>query len=194
MYPDVEVFKVKEPAVHYGQLTPPTLVVSAYEKVEVKIPVVEIKDRESNQLITAIEILSPVNKRKPGLNKYREKRQRLHSDGVHLLEIDLIRRGTRPFVYKGLPPAHYFVMLLRAGTAKSEIWAMTIRDKLPVVPVPLKTPDKDVVLDLGKVFQEIYSDSEYALMVNYEVDPSLPTFDSYERGWINKIQVENKSS
>ena len=99
MYPDVELFRkvdsIKEPAEGYGEnaITPETVVLPAIKPVEVHIPMVEVRDKKSNKLITAIEILSPVNKRRPGLQPYREKRLRLHRGGAHLIEIDLLRRG-----------------------------------------------------------------------------------------------------
>ena len=49
--------------------------------------------------VTSIAILSPVNKREPGLSTYREKRRQLHAAEVHILEIDLLRRGQRPLAY-----------------------------------------------------------------------------------------------
>ena len=137
--------------------------------IEVNIPVVEIRDKENQQLITAIKILSPVNKRGKGLDKYREKRQLLHDDGVHLLEADLLRRGQRPLNYPALPCAvHYFVMLSRGDRYKTEVWAMTIKDKLPVVPIPLKSPGPDVRFDIGTAFNEVYSRSRYELSVRYD--------------------------
>ena len=123
MYPDVEVFhRIKEPVAAYGRpITPETLVLPAIKPVEVHIPVVEIRDRKNNKLVTAIEILSPVNKRKPGLEPYREKRLRLHYAGVHLIEIDLLRRGERPLEHPYLPKSHYLVSLIRAGTGKTRL-------------------------------------------------------------------------
>lgn len=106
--------------------------------VEARTPVVEIRDRENQQLITAIEVLSPVNKRASGIQPYREKRDLPHEDGAHLLEIDLLRPGERPLNYYPTLPrqAHYFVMFQRGERYRTEVWAMTVRDKLPIVPVP----------------------------------------------------------
>ncbi len=95
LYPDVEVLQrrgnlVKEAAAaNYSSggtdtLTPATVTLDLSFPIEVRIPVIEIRDRKNNQLVTAIEILSPVNKRKPGLEPYRKKRLRLHEAGVHL--------------------------------------------------------------------------------------------------------------
>ncbi|MFZ2898700.1 MAG: DUF4058 family protein [Saprospiraceae bacterium] len=148
--------------------------------IEVRIPVVEIRDKKNNKLITAIEILSPVNKRKPGLQPYREKRLRLHYAGANLLEIDLLRRGERPFEHPYLPRKHYIVSLLRAQGGQTQIWAMDITDPLPVLPVPLRQPDPDTVLDLGQALRDVYEQGFYQKSVNYTELPPPPAFSEAE--------------
>jgi uncharacterized protein DUF4058 len=201
MYPDVEILKkkvppagmVSEPAGHYAKLTPSTMTIATVKTVEVRIPVVEIRDRKNNQLITAIEILSPVNKRNPGIKPYRGKRELLHEDGVHLLEIDLLRRGERPFNYPTLPrDAHYFVMLIRAEHYKTEVWGMTVKDPLPVVPVPLKAPDKDIRLDLGKALVRLFGESSYEKLISYGEEPPPPAFNEEEAQWMRQLLKEKK--
>ena len=201
LYPDVEILRTKtyqtdivaEPDTAYGLLTPATMAIPIAVPIEVRIPVVEIRDLEKQQLITAIEILSPVNKRKPGLEDYRKKRKTLHEDGIHLLEIDLLRRGERPFNYPTLPRRmHYFTMLTRGDGSRMEVWAMTIRDKLPVVPVPLKSPDPDVRLDIGAALSEVYERSRYDLSVRYEAGPAPPAFSDEDRQWLQGILKEKK--
>lgn len=54
-----------------------------------------------NSVITSIEILSPVNKREPGLTAYQRKRLQLHNAGVHLLELDLLRGEPAHFIIPG---------------------------------------------------------------------------------------------
>lgn len=193
MYPDVEVFQrdktVNEPPqLTYGlQLTPETAVLPDIKPVEVHIPVVEIHDRKQNVLVTAIEILSPVNKRHPGLQPYREKRERLHRAGVHLIEIDLLRRGERPVVHPLLPKAHYLVTLVRAGLGQTQVWAMSIKDPLPVIPVPLKSPDPDVLLDLRQAMKDLYDQGAFHKSINYTEMPPPPAFTAEETVWMKTI-------
>jgi hypothetical protein len=115
LYPDVEVLQppvLSEAAATYTAAASPftpSIVVPAVApitipRITVRVPEVEIRDAGDNRLVTAIEILSPVNKREPGLSLYRRKRWQLQRVGVHLLEIDLIRRGQRPHTYPTLPP------------------------------------------------------------------------------------------
>lgn len=192
MYPDVEVFQkaqgVKEPAAALPvETTPETLVLPAIKPVAVEIPVVEIRDAQKNTRITAIEILSPVNKRKPGLQPYREKRLRLHDAGVHLIEIDLIRRGERPLAHPLIPNKHYMVNLIRAGQGSTHIWAMNVNEPLPVIPVPLKHPDPDTWLDLGQALKDLYEQRALHKSINYRETPPPPAFTAEELEWMEAI-------
>jgi hypothetical protein len=191
-YPDVELMQrrnmVQEPVVDYGSgnITEPTVIAPFKLPIEVRTPVVEVRDTANNKLVTAIEILSPVNKRHPNLKSYREKVEELHLSGVHVLEIDLLRRGTRPFSYKK-STTHYQMMLLRAKTNKAAIWAVNLHDKLPVLPVPLLPPDPDVPLDLGKALDITFERSLYHLSIDYSTEPAPPAFSEQDWAWIQTI-------
>lgn len=191
-YPDVEVLqrqnRVEEPKMTYGnvKLTEPTVITPFKIPITLRIPIVEIRDTANNKLVTAIEILSPVNKRNPNLIDYRIKIDDLHRSGVHILEIDLLRRGTRPFSTKK-NASHYQMMLLRAGTHNAALWAINVQDELPVLPVPLRAPDPDVVLELGKALDIIFERSLYHLSINYAEKPAPPAFSEEDRVWIQQI-------
>src|SRR5215216_1053557 len=158
MYPDVEVMlqRLSEKPAHVDRggtamrtVTPATLSIPVILPVDVQLSSVAIRDTASNQLVTSIEILSPVNKRDPGLTQYRLKRQRLYQAGVHLIELDLIRRGTRSVSHHRLPTVPYLITATRAHTGKTDVWPLTLRDALPTLPIPLRSPDDDVPLDLA---------------------------------------------
>ncbi len=185
MYPDVETLRtrpserreIREDApAALSQPPPPAapLVVALPLPVEVHITGVEIRDAASNELITELEILSPVNKREPGLTVYREKRRRLYRAGVHLVEIDFIRRGTRPVAHPRIPPAPYLVTITRAHAATMEVWPIEMGDRLPVIPVPLRAPDADVALDLQAALAAVYEAAAYDLSIDYGEAPPPP--------------------
>ena len=198
MYPDVVVLKpnlLKEPEVAYGSrkvITEPTVIIPDNKAIQLNIPVIEIRDVAKNRLITAIEILSPVNKRKPGLEPYQEKRMDLHRSGVHLLEIDLLRRGTRPFVHPSLPQSDYLVMLMRAGTRRTEAWAFNVDEDLPILPVPLVAPDSDAKLDLKQALDLIYERSLYHLSIDYQKDPPPPEFSEELKSWMQQVTTKTE--
>jgi hypothetical protein len=153
-----------------------------------RIPTIEIRDAANNSLVTSIEILSPVNKREPGLTQYRQKRQRLYQADVHLIELDLLRRGTRPFDHPRLPTAPYFVTLTRARSAAVDLWPIALQQTLPIIPVPLKAEDLDVALDLGVALTAIYDEAGYDLSIDYAQSPPPPALTAADQSWLRSRQ------
>lgn len=199
LYPDVEVLEApSQPQIRPNNstdtavITPPSLTLPFPETVDVRITTVEIRDVAKNRLVTSLEILSPVNKREPGLTAYRQKRRRLYAANVHLLEIDLLRRGTRPFAQRRLPSVPYCIALTRAGAKKTEIWPVPLTSPLPVVPIPLQPPDEDVPLELQAALVEIYDEAAYDLSLNYGELPPPPAFSKEEETWM-AAQLEQRS-
>lgn len=138
---------------------------------------VEIRDAVSGLLVTAIEILSPANKRlgAEAREAYLRKRHNLLASTAHLLEIDLLRRGERLPLDPAPPPAPYYVVLSRLDRRpEAEVWPIRLQDHLPVVPVPLIPPDPDVPLDLGAALTAIYDRAGYDLDTHYSADPFPP--------------------
>ena len=67
----------------------------------VKQGYLEVREVSTGKVITAIEILSPVNKRMgKGRQQYEEKRNRILNTQTHLVEIDLLREG-KPMMVLG---------------------------------------------------------------------------------------------
>jgi hypothetical protein len=136
---------------------------------------IEIRDTANRQLVTAIEVLSPTNKRGEGRQEYLAKRRRLLLSTAHLLEIDLLRHGHRVPMQKSLPAAPYFIFLSRAEKRPmTEIWPVSIKAPLPVVPVPLLPGDQDVALDLQQAFTTAYDILGYDLALDYTQPPEIP--------------------
>jgi hypothetical protein len=192
LYPNVEVLKAPArqplPPLPSGYqstltITPPGLASPVVQPVAVRLTNVEIRDAVQNRLITSIEILSPVNKREPGLTTYRQKRQRLYQAAVHLLELDLLRRGTRPFAQPRLPTVPYCIALTRAQAKQMELWPLELATPLPVVPVPLKPEDEDIPLDLQHALTQIYDEAAYDLSLNYSPPPP-PALAKEEAAWM----------
>jgi hypothetical protein len=153
---------------------------------------VEIRDTASGLLVTAIEILSPVNKR-PGTEAretYLRKRHNFLASTAHLLEIDLVRRGERLPLAPTPPPAPYYVVLSRQERRpEAEVWPLLLQDALPIVPVPLLNPDPDAPLDLGAALTAIYDRAGYDLDTNYRTDP-FPPLEVEDATWADRLLQE----
>ena len=152
-----------------------------------KLTSVTIRTVEGDTLVTAIEILSFVNKR-PGhaaYLTYRRKRRAMLASTVHLLEIDLLRAGERPPLAEPLPEAPYFIILSRAERRPvAEVWPLRLQEPLPLLPVPLLPPDPDVPLDLGRALATIYDRSGYDLRIDYTQRPPAPALSAEEGAWL----------
>lgn len=136
---------------------------------------IEIRDVTNRELVTAIEVLSPTNKRGEGYREYLDKRSRTLLSFTHLIEIDLLRKGKRVPMQKPLPPAPYFAFLSRAGRRPIvDVWPIELDMRLPVIPVPLLPDDPDVELDLQLAFNTTYDALGFDLSVDYTHPPEVP--------------------
>jgi hypothetical protein len=176
-YPDVLVV----PSGRSGAIDPAPAIAPAPLQLETVVPVpvphraVEIRDTARRQLVTAIEVLSPTNKRGRGRREYLAKRRRLLLSSAHLLEIDLLRDGRRVPMRQPLPAVPYCVVLSRAERRPlSDVWPIGLRERLPTVPVPLLPGDADVPLDLQAALATIYDAVGFDLVVDYAQPPDVP--------------------
>lgn len=161
----------------------------------VRVPTVnvEIRDVAQRQLVTAIEVLSPGNKRGEGRREYLVKRRRLLLGESHLLEIDLLRAGQRVPTRDDLPSAPYFLFVSRAELRPAvDVWPISLREPLPTVPVPLLEGDADVLLDLQQAFTTIYDALGYDLAVDYSKPPDVP-LQADDAAWAEE-RIRNHTS
>lgn len=193
IYPDVHVAqtppRVAEVAVAYETQTttptPPTTQLVSFMREDVPVLSVEVKDVANRRLVTAIEILSPINKTGPGWIEYDRKRQGVLQHSVHLLEIDLLRRGRRIAFDGEPPPAPYYAYLSRyTHRPYTDVWPVALRDRLPVLPVPLLPPDEDVALDLQRAVDACYDLVRYERLLDYTAEPPPPPLSEVDMTWL----------
>lgn len=163
---------------------------------QTKLRSVRIYVTDSGQLVTSIELLSPYNKRPgKGLEKYRSKRRKILQSPVHLIEIDLLRGGTRPGPEVETPAiSEEYLLLLNRDPPHlqriSEIWPVALNDKLPLLPVPLLPPDEDVVIDLRTALDASYERAGYEWRIDYSKPIPPPDLRPEMAGWLTKFRQE----
>lgn len=178
MRPDVAVLKRND---HAETASSATVLLSPPLELETVMPVqgvqwsVNIFDVAERRLVTAIEMLSPTNKTGDGRVEYLRRRDKFLTSATHLIEIDLLRRGTRVPMRTRLPDAPYFVFVSRAERRPlTKIWPIVLEGKLPPIPLPLLTPDPDVTMDLQGAMSSMYDAFGYDLELNYDRPPEVP--------------------
>ena len=156
---------------------------------EERVPFLEIFDKEDQSLVTVIELLSPANKRKgTDRDQFLNKRRQLLNSPVHYVEIDLLRGGPR-LPIKGIPKCDYYVLVSRAAERPDMgLWPMSLRKPLPIVPIPLPAPKKEVCLALQELLHQAYDEAGYA---NYIYSgPPTPRLRADDARWAKRfVQV-----
>jgi hypothetical protein len=199
IYPDVVVVEppstVALPEQQQGSTAavlssdPPwVLTVEPLEVREVFIEILSLED--ASQVITVIEVLSPSNKaaNSEGRHLYVTKQQEILQSPIHLIEIDLLRYGEHTvaapresLLARGV--WDYLVCLHRGGQrARYEVWATTLRQRLPRIRVPLGHGEPDIVLDLQAVLDRCYDEGAYTRRLDYRREPLLPLSET-DRTW-----------
>ena len=163
------------------------------------VPYIEIIYRETGDVVTVIEVLSPGNKMSDGRDQYLQKQADLLTTQANLVEIDLLGSGrsttlartadiTSPLDWR------YVISISRAHRRSDlEIYAFPLRDRLPRCRIPLRAADPDVVLDLPAVFDRCYEVGGYDLVVDYAQDPPV-TLSVAEKEWLHmRLQEQDVS-
>jgi len=193
IYPDAHVAALRERAdvafapVGVNVAGPPFELLSPIPE-QVPMLSVEIHDVAERRLVTIIEILSPVNKRGEGWRDYVDRRTELLQTRTHLLEIDLLRQGTRIPLVGELPPASYYVYLSRTQRRpRTQVWPVQLHDRLPTVPVPLLPPDPDVPLDLQAAVKACFDLVGYERLLDYAAPPPPPPLSEGDIVWVAQV-------
>jgi hypothetical protein len=180
------------------------------ESVEIVVEVepvdhfsVRVRDRRTHEVVTLIEILSPSNKR-PGKDrdKFLQKRQEVLGSTTSLVEIDLLRSGTRlwtdPEIERRLgtfdPRPDYLILLSRSWQRDADFRLQAFRialdQHLPVIPVPLHEGEPELPLDLQYTLQIVYDAGPYRRgILNYSQPPKPPLSEEWRVWAAERVQT-----
>jgi hypothetical protein len=145
---------------------------------------IEVRRREDRTVVAVIELLSPSNKTGDGLGDYVAKRRLLIAEPIHLIEIDFLLGGHRLPMARPLPPGDFYVFVSRADHRPDcSVYAWSIRQPLPTIPIPLDAPDPDLLVDLAALYATAYERGRYARSIRRERTTALPIAPE-DAGWV----------
>lgn len=74
-----------------------------------------------------------------------------------------------------LPPGEHFAIVSRYHSRPdAEVYAWTLKSPLPVIRVPLRAPDPDLILDLPAVYEETFCRGRYERELPYDRQLAVP--------------------
>jgi len=174
-------------------------VLSAIEPVNITLPIPEevreryltLRVRDTLDVVTIIEILSPTNKRpgpgSDGLASYLAKREEILLTRTNLVELDLLRGGSRLPSENPLPPADFYAIVSRGSDRPNAVaYPWTLHHALPAIPIPLANGDPDLTLNLQQAYTTVYDRAGYDYSLDYAKPPSPPLVDA-DMAWANRL-------
>ncbi|MEL6553234.1 MAG: DUF4058 family protein [Cyanobacteria bacterium J06621_11] len=188
--PDVSVVTQKaQPTTDAAPTTavlPRTVTVPMAEEVEERY--LEIRDVNSGAVVTAIELLSPKNKRSSeGRRAYEKKRYKVLASLTNLVEIDLLRSG-KPLPAKGTAgQGCYSILVSRSDLRpRAELYDFGIKQSIPSFVLPLKPEESLLSVDLQQLLAGVYKRAKYHLAIDYR-KPLKPKLSEADQAWIDDL-------
>ena len=185
----------KQPITNVAVAQPPT----QPQTVEVPVPetvkqgYLEVREVATSEVVTVIEILSPINKRsKQGRKQYEIKRNKILGSSTHLVEIDLLRKGQPMPVYHSNLQSHYRILVSRGNRRpQADLYTFNLSDAIPSFPLPLKSGDKEPLVDLQLLLNNVYDQASYDLAIDYTQEP-VPPLLGEDKVWVDTLLMEQK--
>jgi Protein of unknown function (DUF4058) len=152
----------------------------------------EVREIATGQVITVIEVLSPVNKR-PGKGRldYENKRAMILSSSSNLVEIDLLRQWKPLPIQESLERSHYRILVsAQEQRPQASLYPFNLSNPIPCFPLPLRSEDQLPVIDLRLLLDGIYERSGYGFVIDYKQD-TIPPLPKAEALWAKQWLEQN---
>ncbi len=161
---------------------------------EAYIQIIDVKsDRE---VVTAIELLSFSNKIKgEGRDLYLQKQDEVLHSPASLVEIDLLRGGPHVLAVEETEVSpigiyDYLIAINRSWDRdrRSFVYPRTVRQRLPRIPIPLRSDVPPAVLDLQPILDRVYEAGVFGETLDY-AQPPLPRLRPDDQAWA-QVQIK----
>jgi Protein of unknown function (DUF4058) len=157
----------------------------------IKESYLEVRDLATREVVTAIEVLSPKNKRPgEGRRAYEKKRLRVLGSSTNLVEIDLLRDGKPMQILHNDVQSHYRILVSRGKQRpQADLYAFNLQNIIPCFPLPLREEDREPLLNLQTLLNQLYDRASYDLVVDYSRE-SVPALLEADTVWLDSLLRE----
>ncbi|MDZ8235901.1 MAG: DUF4058 family protein [Nostoc sp. ChiQUE01a] len=155
---------------------------------EVREGYLEVREVGTGEVVVAIEVLSPKNKR-PGERRkaYESKRQRVLGSLIHLIEIDLLRGGEPMPILGNQIKSDYRILVSRSEfRPRAELYPFGLQEQIPTFLLPLRRGDTEPLVDLQALIHGVYDRAGFDLAIDYTSKPIPPLFEA-DAVWANEL-------
>lgn len=160
---------------------------------EIQERYLEIRDMTTGDVVTALELISPSNKRPGrGRSRYEEKRLAILGSQTHLIEVDLIRSFNPLPIHSDVPTSLYRILVSRAEQRPyAALYPFDLADPIPAFPLPLQSTDPDLIVDIQHLLHQVYDRAAYDLEIDYQQDP-VPFLTEPDQRWLDTLLKQQK--
>ena len=166
-------------------------------KVRVPVPVefseayLEVRDTETREVVTVIEVLSPANKC-PGKGReiYERKRDNVFGSSSHLVEIDLLRSYQPMPVFGNDIEGSYRILVSRSNQRpRADLYLFNLPDAIPSFPLPLRAGDVEPIVHLQSLLNTVYDRAAYDITLDYTAQ-LVPALSEADAAWAEALLEE----
>lgn len=193
--PDVAIQRAKPQA----EVVPTAVAVAPpLQPIQVKVPMpltvrqgyLEVREVTTKEVVTAIELLSPINKRSGrGRQTYESKRVQVLGSATHFVEIDLLRAYEPMELFGVEEQSDYRILVSRSEQRPTaSLYAFSVQNAIPAFALPLRAGDPEPTVDLQKLLNEIYDRSSYDLKLDYSAEP-VPPLSEADANWFRNREA-----
>ncbi len=152
----------------------------------------EVREIATGQVITVIEVLSPVNKR-PGKGRidYENKRAMVFNSSSNMVEIDLLRQG-QPMAEQNTQTHYRILVSAEEQRPHADLYDFNLPDLIPCFPLPLRPEDSCPRVDLRSLLDGIYDRSGYGFVIDYAQPPS-PALAESDLQWVRQWRTQQST-
>jgi Protein of unknown function (DUF4058) len=139
--------------------------------------------------VTAIEVLSPTNKRSgKGRDAYLKKRWQVLASCSHLIEIDLIR-ANNAMPMSGYRQEKLYRVLVSWAQKRptADLYSFGVQEILPSFPLPLRPEDGELLIEFPNIFARAYDGGSYDLRLDYRQAAPPPNLLKADQVWVDEL-------